>query len=97
MNPVRAKKIGAIYYKDVKTKLSPGDMVVNASTGEVIKFPSNKKQFDKFCSKLYNGYFVKVKPTVELKKALATERRLVQLEAETKKLEDLQYKMRDLP
>lgn len=95
MNPVRAKKIGAIYYKDIKSKLSPGDMVVNASTGEVIKFPADKKQFDKFCGKLYSGYFVKVKPTAELKKALATEKRLVELEAERDKLYDIQDKLRD--
>lgn len=95
MNQQRAKKIGAVYYKDLKTKFSPGDVAIDPSNGKVTKFPSDPKKFAAFCDKLYGGYFVKVKLTASIKEALFVETRLAELEAETDKYEDKQYKLRE--
>lgn len=95
MNQQRAKKIGAVYYKDLKTKFSPGDVAIDPSNGKVTKFPSDLKKFAAFCDKLYGGYFVKVKLTASIKEALFVETRLAELEAETDKYEDKQYKLRE--
>ena len=64
MNKERAKKIGAVYYKDIHKKFQPGDYAVNASTGEVVRFPEDRKAFDEL--RIYHGYFVKVKPTKQI-------------------------------
>lgn len=95
MNKERAKKIGAVYYKELSAKFKPGDVAVNAATGEVIKLPSDTKKFAKFCRGVYDGYYISLNENKQTSEALRVEAEVIRLKSELSKFEKLREKIRE--
>lgn len=101
MNADRAKQIGAIAHKDLGTKCSPGDVMIDVSNGRTFRLPIDKKKFNEFVSKYtFKGtYYMRASDmkdvsVLRLEGALHVEESIDDLEEQLEKLKDKQYKIR---
>src|SRR3989304_5742627 len=102
MNQQRARKIGAFPHKDLAGLASPGDVIIDVSTGRAIRLPADRRAFEKRAGSyaLRGTYYKLAKDCMKsvtidyFNDAIYLERSIENMEKKLRNLEDLQRKTR---
>src|SRR3970040_440437 len=100
MNQNRARKIGAFPHKEIAKRCQPGDVIIDVSTGRILRLPADKRAFAKKAESyaLRGTYYKRAGDckltAVQLGDAIGIEQSVEDTEKKLRGLEDMQSKTR---